>query len=210
MFGTPCDVEKIQKTANMYGLKVVYDAAHAFMTEIEGQGIGCYGDITMFSFHATKLYHTAEGGALAYNDIHLKNRIDLLKNFGIKNEDEVMMPGINGKMNEIQAALGIVMLEELETERKLRKKIFETYRSCLEGMDGVTLLPPSKTDVESLQYFPVRINKDKFGLDRDTVYEKFKAFNVFTRKYFFLYAASMPVTGNCLQVRHKTCLWPIG
>nr|WP_319493609.1 DegT/DnrJ/EryC1/StrS family aminotransferase [uncultured Desulfobacter sp.] len=185
VFGTPCNVEKIQETANMYGLKVVYDAAHAFMTEIGGKGIGCYGDITMFSFHATKLYHTAEGGALTYNDIHLKKRIDLLKNFGIKNEDEVMMPGINGKMNEIQAALGIVMLDELETERALRKKIFETYRSCLRGMDGVTLLPSSKTDVDSLQYFPIRINKDKFGLDRDTVYEKFKTFNVFTRKYFF-------------------------
>lgn len=185
VFGTPCDVGKIQETANMYGLKVIYDAAHAFMTEVAGQGIGCYGDITMFSFHATKLYHTAEGGALAYNDIHLKKRIDLLKNFGIKNEDEVMMPGINGKMNEIQAALGLVMLDELENERNRRKKIFETYRSCLHGMDGITLLPPSNTDVDSLQYFPIRIDKDRFGLDRDTVYEKFKEFNVFTRKYFF-------------------------
>ncbi|MCG8639504.1 MAG: DegT/DnrJ/EryC1/StrS family aminotransferase [Desulfobacterales bacterium] len=185
VFGTPCDVEQIQKTADMYGLKVVYDAAHAFMVEIENKGIGCFGDITMFSFHATKLYHTAEGGALAYSDINLKNRIDLLKNFGIKNESEVIMPGINGKMNEIQAALGILMLDELEKERSRRKDIFNIYKSLLEDVEGISLPPSSQAEVESFQYFPIRIDEKKFGLCRDEVYERFKTFNVFTRKYFF-------------------------
>lgn len=185
VFGTPCDVGQIQNIADMYGLKVVYDAAHAFMVEVDSKGIGCFGDITMFSFHATKLFHTAEGGALTYNDKNLKNRIDLLKNFGIKNESEVMMPGINGKMNEIQAALGILMLDELEKERSLRKQLFKVYKTHLDGIEGISLLPPSKADVDSFQYFPIRIDAKKFGLSRDDVYEKFKAFNVFTRKYFF-------------------------
>ncbi len=185
VFGTPCDVLQIQTIADMYGLKVVYDAAHAFMVEVHHKGIGCFGDITMFSFHATKLYHTAEGGALTYNDKNLKNRIDLLKNFGIKNENEVMMPGINGKMNEIQAALGILMLDELEKERSLRKKVFNVYKAHFDGIDGISLQPPSQVDVDSFQYFPIRIDQEKFGLSRDDVYEKLKAFNVFTRKYFF-------------------------
>ncbi|MCK4827649.1 DegT/DnrJ/EryC1/StrS family aminotransferase, partial [bacterium] len=111
VFGTPCDVVKIQEIADRYSLKVIYDAAHAFGVEFEGQGIGNFGDISMFSFHATKLFHTAEGGALTFKDTNMKARIDLLKNFGIKNEEEVVMPGINGKMNEIQAALGLVNLE---------------------------------------------------------------------------------------------------
>lgn len=185
VFGTPCDVLQIQKTADMYGLKVVYDAAHAFMAEIDDKGIGCFGDITMFSFHATKLYHTAEGGALTYKDSNLKKRIDLLKNFGIKNEDEVMMPGINGKMNEIQAALGILMLDELEKERSLRKKIYKVYREQLDTVDGLSLPPPSKANVDSFQYFPIRINQKRFGISRDEVYQKFKEYNVFTRKYFY-------------------------
>ena len=185
VFGTPCNVLEIQRVADMYGLKVVYDAAHAFMTEIHNRGIGSFGDITMFSFHATKLFHTAEGGALTYNDPDLKLRIDLLKNFGIKNEDEVMMPGINGKMNEIQAALGIVMIDELEKERMLRKQLLDTYTSCLDDVDGICLPPPSRTDVDSFQYFPIRIQEEKFGISRDAVYERFKTFNVFTRKYFY-------------------------
>ncbi len=185
VFGTPCDVAVIGTVAGRYGLKVVYDAAHAFGVEIDGTGIGTFGDISMFSFHATKLFHTAEGGALAFNDPNLKRRIDLLKNFGIKNEEEVVMPGINGKMNEIQAALGLVLLDYIEGERDKRRKIIETYRTLLKDIDGVHLNHADPGVKSSCQYFVVRIDKKGFGRSRDEVYDKFKEYNVFTRKYFY-------------------------
>jgi dTDP-4-amino-4,6-dideoxygalactose transaminase len=185
VYGTPCNVMEIQQIANQYGLRVIYDAAHAFGTEICGVGIGTYGDISMFSFHATKLFHTAEGGALTFNDPHLKRRIDLLKNFGIKNEEEVVMPGINGKMNEIQAALGLVVLDLVDEERRKRHAITDLYRRRLEGIPGITLptiLPHVK---DSCQYFVIKIDESAFGHSRDFVYEQFKHHNVFTRKYFY-------------------------
>ena len=185
VFGTPCDVYKIQEIADRYGLKVIYDAAHAFGVEIDGVGIGNFGDISMFSFHATKLFHTAEGGALTYRDKHLKNRIDLLKNFGIKNEDEVVMPGINGKMNEIQAALGFVVLEMVAEERKKREQIRNLYRERLKEIEGISWIPDLEGVCSSLQYFPIRINEKRFGKSRDFVYEELKAYNIFTRKYFY-------------------------
>jgi dTDP-4-amino-4,6-dideoxygalactose transaminase len=213
VFGSPCDVTKIQEIADRYGLKVVYDAAHAFMVELAGKGIGGFGDITMFSFHATKLFHTAEGGALTYNDLNLKKRVDLLKNFGIKNEDEVTMPGINGKMNEIQAALGLLVLEELAEERKKREVVFQTYQQYLGNIDGITLLPESSATVKSNQYMPIRINEQRFGRSRDYVYAKLKEFNVITRRYFFplcsqyacyrqlpsAHPASLPVANQVVQ-----------
>lgn len=184
VFGTPCNVEKIQEIADRYGLKVIYDAAHAFQCEIGGIGIGNFGDITMFSFHATKLFHTAEGGALAFKDNNLKGRIDLLKNFGIKNEEEVIMPGINGKMNEIQAALGLVVLDSIEEERNKRKKLLDTYCECLKGIDGISILD-ERSDTNSYQYFVIRIDEKLFGKSRDFIHEEFKKYNVFTRKYFY-------------------------
>ena len=183
VFGTPCDVEKIQEIADRYGLKVIYDAAHAFQCEIGGVGIGNFGDITMFSFHATKLFHTAEGGALVFKDNNLKGRIDLLKNFGIKNEEEVIMPGINGKMNEIQAALGLVVLDSIEDERNKRKKLLDIYRECLKDIDGISILD-ERSDTNSYQYFVMRIDEKVFGKSRDFIHEEFKKYNVFTRKYF--------------------------
>ncbi len=184
VFGRPCNLRKIQRIADDYGLKVIYDAAHAFQTEVDGCGIGNYGDITMFSFHATKLFHTAEGGALTFKDSNLKNRIDLLKNFGIKNEDEVVMPGINGKMNEIQAALGLVVLEHIDEERRKRKKIQRIYCNELKDIEGITYYTNPKNVTDSYQYFPVQIEQEYFGKNRDEVYEYLKTFNVYTRKYF--------------------------
>lgn len=186
VFGTPCEVPAIQEVADHYGLRVVYDAAHAFGVEIDNQGIGTFGDISMFSFHATKLFHSAEGGALTFRDANLKPRIDLLKNFGIKNEEQVMMPGINGKMNELQAALGLVVLDCIEEERAKRRTLLDVYRACLKDVDGLTLAaedPPALRP--SYQYFVVRINEKLFGRSRDQVYEEFKKFNVMTRKYFY-------------------------
>jgi len=186
VFGSPCDTAKIQEVADRYGLRVVYDAAHAFGTELDGQGIGTFGDISMFSFHATKLFHTAEGGALTFNDKELKSRIDLLKNFGIMNEDEVVMPGINGKMNEIQAALGLVVLGHVEEERQKRKKLSGRYRECLKDITGITCLDNEKPGIRnSYQYFVVRIDEEVFGCSRNYVCDELKKYNVFSRKYFY-------------------------
>ncbi|MBI5888972.1 MAG: DegT/DnrJ/EryC1/StrS family aminotransferase [Deltaproteobacteria bacterium] len=185
VFGTPCNVQKIQEIADRHGLKVMYDAAHAFGVEIDGEGIGNFGDISMFSFHATKLFHTAEGGALTFKDKNLKQRIDLLKNFGIKNEDEVAMPGINGKMNELQAVLGLVVLEYVEEERKKRKVLLDVYTECLKGVEGITVFKNSSNVRDSYQYFVIRIDEKAFGASRDKVYSEFKKYNVFTRKYFY-------------------------
>lgn len=185
VYGTPCAVDSIQEIANRYGLKVIYDAAHAFGIEINGRGIGTFGDISMFSFHATKLFHTVEGGCLTFNDVYLKPRIDLLKNFGIKNENEVILPGINGKLNEIQAAIGLLNLKHIDQEREKRKKIAEVYREELGHVPGITLLKQQQYVRPSLQYFVIRIDPSQFGLSRDEVHAKLKEYNIITRKYFY-------------------------
>ena len=185
VFGTPCDVEKIQAVADKYGLRVVYDAAHAFGEEIDGHGIGTFGDISMMSFHATKLYHTVEGGALMHKDPHLKERIDLLKNFGIKNEEEVVMPGINGKMNEVQAAIGRIMLDYIADEREKRIALGKVYDEELGDVPGITLMPKVEGNVRlNHQYYVIRIDEEVFGHSRDYVYESFKEYNIYARKYF--------------------------
>jgi dTDP-4-amino-4,6-dideoxygalactose transaminase len=186
VYGTPCDVSAIDEIADRHSLNVVYDSAHAFGVEIDGQGIGKFGDMSMFSFHATKLFHTAEGGALAVNDAEAKARIDLLKNFGIRDEEQVILPGINGKMNELQAALGIAVLEEYEAEWRRRKALYEVYVSRLEGVDGLTLMHDDRRITKaSYQYFVVRIDEKVFGASRDMIHEELKEYNIFTRKYFY-------------------------
>ena len=193
VFGSPCDMVKIQDVADRYGLRVIYDAAHAFGVEIDGRGIGTFGDISMFSFHATKLFHTAEGGALTYNIKELKARIDLLKNFGIKNEEEVIMPGINGKMNEIQAALGLAVLGIIDEERNKRKTVYDCYRKYFNGIKGLTFISHELPGVKSgMQYFVLRINKEEFGCSRDHVYEILKRYNVIPRKYFYPLCSDYP------------------
>ena len=185
VFGTPCDVEKIQEVADRYGLKVIYDAAHAFGVEIGGRGIGNFGNISMFSFHATKLFHTLEGGALVHDDKNLKPRIDLLKNFGIKNEDEVVMPGINGKMDELRAAIGRIMLNYVEEERKKRIALHKIYNEELSRVEGIKLMPAVSENIKlNYQYYVVRIDEKIFGKSRDEVYDEFKNYNIYTRKYF--------------------------
>lgn len=184
VYGMPCNVNNIQEIANKYGLKVIYDAAHAFGAEIEGVPIGTFGDISMFSFHATKLFHTIEGGALTFNDPYLKPRIDLLKNFGIKNEEEVILPGINGKLNEIQAAIGLQNLKLVNAEREKRQRIIDTYKKLLNGIQGLRVFEIPQNVRNSFQYFMVRITKD-FGMNRDQLHEELKKYNVITRKYFY-------------------------
>jgi dTDP-4-amino-4,6-dideoxygalactose transaminase len=192
VYGTPCDVGRIQEIADRYGLKVIYDAAHAFGVEVNGSGIGNFGDISMMSFHATKVFHTAEGGALLFRDNRLKDRIGFLKNFGIKNEEEVVMPGINGKMNEIQAVIGLEVLKCLAQDTERRKELVATYQACLADMEGITLLPEPPGVRGNYQYFVIRVNQREFGCSRDEVHAQFRKYNVFTRKYFYPLCSDYP------------------
>jgi dTDP-4-amino-4,6-dideoxygalactose transaminase len=184
VYGMPCNVVSIQEIADRYGLRVIYDAAHAFGTEIDGVGIGTFGDISMFSFHATKLFHTLEGGALTFNNPQLKPRIDLLKNFGIKSEEEVVMPGINGKMNELQAAIGLINLRHIDEERTNRCEIVETYKKHLADIPGLKIFDIPERVRNSYQYFMIRIGSE-FGRSRDEVHTELKKYNIITRKYFY-------------------------
>jgi dTDP-4-amino-4,6-dideoxygalactose transaminase len=192
VYGTPCDVGRIQEIADRYGLKVIYDAAHAFSVEVNSSGIGNFGDISMMSFHATKMFHTAEGGALLFRDDRLKERIGFLKNFGIKNEEEVVMPGINGKMNEIQAVIGLEVLKCLARDTERRKELVGVYRACLADMEGITLLPEPPGVKGNYQYFVIRVHQGDFGCSRDEVHAQFKKYNVFTRKYFYPLCSDYP------------------
>lgn len=210
VFGTPCDVEKIQKIADKYNLKVIYDAAHAFGTKIKGIGIGNFGDVSMFSFHPTKLFHSGEGGALTSKNQLLKERIDLLKNFGIKGQEAVVDIGINGKMNELQAALGLTVLRYIDEERKKRKLLLDAYQHYLKDIKGISFVKLPDNIKSSYQYFTIRINEKEFGKSRDYVYEKFKKYNVFTRKYFYPLCSEYPHYKNLpsskkanLPIAHK-------
>lgn len=185
VFGNPCNVKRIEEIAKKHNLKVIYDAAHAFGTEIDGRGIGTFGDVTMFSFHATKLFHTAEGGALTIADKTLKQDIDYLKNFGIKTEEEVVKAGINGKMNELQASMGIEVLELVKMEWKKREKIRKEYVKNLSKIAGIRILDYPENVKSSYQYFPIIINEEKFGRSRDFLHSELKKYNVISRKYFY-------------------------
>ena len=192
VYGIPCHVHQLQAIADRRGLKLIYDGAHVFGTAIDGRGIGTFGDATMFSFHATKLFHTAEGGALACASPELKAAIDHLKNFGILNQEEVDVPGINGKMNELQAALGLAVLDHVAEELDRRRAIGERYRSHLGGVSGITLMPELPGVSASRQYFVIRIDAAAFGRSRDEVHAALKSVNVMTRKYFFPLCSDYP------------------
>jgi len=179
IFGNPCDVYKIQEIADYYGLKVIYDAAHAFNVEIDGVGIGDFGSITMFSFHPTKLFHTGEGGALTCKDSDLKRRLEFLNNFGIKDEETIIMPGINGKMNEMSAALGLLVLEEVEQHIQKRKILTELYIENLKNTEDISFLNFKDNVKRNYQYMIIRTKH------RNLLYNKLKEYNVFTRKYFY-------------------------
>jgi len=184
VFGNPCNIEKIDSIAKDNDLKVIYDAAHCFGVKYKEVGIGNFGDISMFSFHATKIFHTIEGGALTYNDKGLIEELDLLKNFGIKNEFEVILPGTNAKMNELQAAIGLLNLKDTNKEIKKRKNLFRIYQKNLDSLDGIHMMVIKKEVEYNYQYFPILIESE-FGCDRNSLYNRLKDYNVFARKYFF-------------------------
>lgn len=185
VYGIPCDVVALQTIADRHGLKLVYDAAHAFGTRIDGVGIGNFGDASMFSFHATKLFHSAEGGALTCRSSAIREAFDHLKNFGILNQEQVVEVGINGKMSELQAALGLAVLDCVPDELRRRQAIIARYRERLDGIPGLTLVSEPAGVESSCQYFVVRIDRETFGCSRDSVFQHLKQYNVLTRKYFY-------------------------
>jgi dTDP-4-amino-4,6-dideoxygalactose transaminase len=193
VYGVPCDVEGLRSVAARHGLKLVYDAAHAFGVKLNGQSIGSFGDATMFSFHATKLFHTAEGGAIACADSALRHRIDRLKNFGIVNQEAVDAVGLNGKMNEMQAALGLAVLDCLADELAKRRSILDTYRRLLGDVPGVSMMPEIDGVDGSCQYCVIRVDAKMFGRSRDDLHAELKAYNVHTRKYFYPLCSDYPM-----------------
>lgn len=184
VYGFPCNVEKIDIIAKKYNLKVIYDAAHAFSTEINGRGIGTFGNITMFSFHATKLFNTIEGGCLTYNDETLKRKIYNLRNFGIQSEEMVEDVGINGKMNEFQASMGLENLKIFREEQHKRQIIKSIYDKNLSMIKGIRVPQMPENTSNSYQYYPIIIEND-YPISRDELYDKFKSINIYTRKYFY-------------------------
>jgi dTDP-4-amino-4,6-dideoxygalactose transaminase len=185
VYGNPCDVEAIDRIARKHTLKVLYDGAHAFGTRVNGRPIASYGDATMFSFHATKLFHTAEGGAVVTDNGAVKRRMELLKNFGIADEVTVRAVGINSKMNEIQAALGLCLVDEIAAEKAKRAALAQTYRDHLGDIPGLTVSRPLDLATDSLQYYCLRIDQDVSGIGRDGLYDALKEYNVFARRYFY-------------------------
>lgn len=200
VYGFPCDVEAIQKIADKHGLKVIYDAAHCFSTEINGRGIGTFGDISAFSFHATKLFNTIEGGALTYNDDSLDRKIYNLRNFGIRNEEVVEEVGINGKMNEFQAAFGLLNLKIYRKEQEKRQKLKELYNNELSKIKGIRIPKMPDNVTNSYQYYPIII-EDDYPISRNEIYDRFKEENIFTRKYFYPACTDYDCYKNDLSVK---------
>lgn len=185
VYGMPCDVFGIQAVADTFGLSVIYDGAHAFGTEIGGRPIGDFGDLTMLSFHATKLFNTVEGGALIVHNEVMKKRVDYLKNFGIKNETEVIMPGINGKLNELQAAMGILNVKLFSAEKERRRVLADVYREGLSNIEGISCFALPENVKNSEQYFIIRVDEKILPDMRDHLYFRLKENNVHTRRYFY-------------------------
>lgn len=183
VYGTLCDVEGIQSIANKYSLKVIYDAAHAFGEKLNGISVSHFGDASIFSFHATKVFHTIEGGAVSYHDVALTQELNDLKNFGIRSEEKVALPGGNAKMSEFQAAMGICNLRHLEEEIEKRSAVETRYRERLSGVKGIRLSVIQSGVMSNHAYFPVVF--DGYQYTRDQVYEMLKKNNIHARKYFY-------------------------
>lgn len=183
VYGNVCDVEKIQKIADRHHLKVIYDAAHTFGEELDGRGVGQWGDVSMFSFHATKVFHSIEGGAVAFKEKNLKRRLYQLKNFGIMDSETVEYVGANGKMNEFQAAMGLCNLRHVDEAIAKRKKLAMRYRSRLEGIRGIRLCSEDPRVKYNYAYMPVVFDGYKAG--RNEIFQALKEKNIHTRKYFY-------------------------
>ena len=191
-YGIPCDVGKIQSIADMYGLKVIYDAAHAFGVQFEGKSILEHGDLSVLSFHATKVFNTIEGGAIICRDAKMKQRIDYLKNFGFANETTVVATGINGKMNEVQAAFGMLQLKHIDVALSERERIYRWYEENLEDIPGLRMLNKPANTNWNYSYAPLFIDEG-FSCSRDELYEQLKLHNIYSRRYFYPLISEFPM-----------------
>ena len=186
VFGYPCKLKELAEIAHRHNLILIYDAAHAFGVKVDGRPISDFGDLSMFSFHSTKLYHSIEGGMLTFRDPGYKKTFDYLKNFGFENETEVVMHGTNAKMNEFQALMGSQLLRHMDEILAKRGKIVATYRDHLAGIPGIKLPPPPPANITANHaYMPVEIMAGEYPLSRDGLYDELKKYNVFARRYFY-------------------------
>lgn len=185
VYGKPCDTVRIQEIADKYGLKVIYDAAHAFGVEVNGKSILESGDMSTLSFHATKVYNTIEGGALVCHDEQTKKRIDYLKNFGFAGETTIVAPGINGKMDEVRSAYGLLNLKQVDSAIEARRKVAVQYRDVLKDIPGIRFMEGMPGVRHNYSYFPIFINAEEYGLTRDELYFKLKENDVLGRRYFY-------------------------
>lgn len=205
VYGMPCETKRIQKIADKYGLKVIYDAAHAFGVEVpaEEYGLEAYdkngltgimnaGDMATLSFHATKVFNTIEGGALVVHDEKTKKRIDNLKNFGITDEVTVVAPGINGKMDEMRSAYGLLNLKQVDWAIRQRNEVTKKYRTALRDIPGISFWDDMRGVRHNYSYFPIFINADNFGMTRDELYFKMKEQGVLSRRYFYPLTSNFP------------------
>lgn len=198
VYGNVCNIEAIQKIADKYNLKVIYDAAHAFGVRYKGKGIGSYGDASIFSFHATKVYNTIEGGAVAFSEQGLYEKLYNLKNFGIRGEEVVTEVGANAKMNEFSAIMGLCNLNHIEEVLAGRKKLYEYYRSEFSKVQGIQLFDEKEDATRNYAYFPILVEAE-YGKNRDEIYAFLKEHNIYTRKYFY------PLTSDqvCFKNKYK-------
>jgi dTDP-4-amino-4,6-dideoxygalactose transaminase len=192
VYGHPCDVDAIQKIADRYNLKVIYDAAHAFGVQCHCGSVLNHGDLSVLSFHATKVFTTFEGGAIVCPDAKTKQRIDYLKNFGFVDEVTVVAPGINGKMSEVNAALGLLQLKHIAHALARRKEIDTCYRQQLAGVNGIHCLGDAGEHVANHAYFPVLVEPD-YTLSRDALYQKLRDHNIYARRYFYPLISDFPM-----------------
>lgn len=185
VYGQICNVERIQEIADKHHLKVIYDAAHAFGVTYKDKGIASYGDASMLSFHATKVFNTIEGGAVCFHDKEYKKKILDLSNFGIESEESVRIVGTNAKMNEFQAAMGVCNLRHVDGEIEKRKRVVEQYREELKEIDGISYFEEQKDVKSNYAYFPIIVDQEKYGMDRNQLADVLAAHNIFARKYFY-------------------------